>query len=123
MRVSGRLPLGCSGYTVPALGPDPELFALKVLVGEEGPDPELFALKVLVCMSCCWSGTAGLHRPGNLLDSSKTGRRVTYIPGRQVHCRPPRRCGVAGLWKQLGRSCLNCWNCCALIGPARILSQ
>ena len=30
---------------------------------------------------------------------------------------------VAGLWKQLGRFCWNCWNCCALIGPACILSQ
>ena len=50
-------------------GPDPELFALKVLVGEEGPEPELFALKVLVCMSCCWSGTVGLYRPGISLDS------------------------------------------------------
>ena len=77
MYVSGRLPRGCSGYTIPALGikwvgvegPDPELFALKVLVGEEGPEPELFALKVLVCMSCCWSGTAGLYRPGISLDS------------------------------------------------------
>ena len=69
MCVSGRLPRDCSGYTVPALGPDPELFALKVLVGEEGPDPELFALKVLVCMSCCWSGTAGLYRPGISLES------------------------------------------------------
>ena len=43
--------------------------ALKVLVGEEGPDPELLALKVLVRVSSCWSGTAGLYRPGILLDS------------------------------------------------------
>ena len=69
MCVSGRLPCGCSGYTIPALGPDPELLALKVLVGEEGPDPELLALKVLVRVSCCWSGTAGLYRPGISLDS------------------------------------------------------
>ena len=69
MCVSGRLPRGCSGYTIPALGPDPELLALKVLVGEEGPDPELLTLKVLVRVSCCWSGTAGLYRPGILLDS------------------------------------------------------
>ena len=69
MCVSGRLPRGCSGYTIPALGPVSELLALKVLVGEEGPDPELLALKVLVRVSCCWSGTAGLYRPGNSLDS------------------------------------------------------
>ena len=69
-------------------GPDPELFALKVLVGEEGPEPELFALKVLVCMSCCWSGTASLYRPGISLDFrpiwngkfSLVGG-VTYNPG------------------------------------------
>ena len=42
---------------------------MKVLVGEEVPDPELLALKVLVRVSCSWSGTAGLYRPGNLLDS------------------------------------------------------
>ena len=69
MCVSGRLPRGCNGYTIPALGPVPELLALKVLVGEEGPDPELLALKVLVRVSCCWSGTAGLYRPGISLDS------------------------------------------------------
>ena len=61
MRVSGRRTLGCSGYTIPALG-------IKY-GGEEVPDPELFALKVLVCVSYCWSGTAGLYRPGILLDS------------------------------------------------------
>ena len=38
-------------------------------MGEEGPDPELLALKVLVKVSCSWSGTAGLYRPGILLDS------------------------------------------------------
>ena len=35
-------------------GPDPELFALKVLVGEEGPHPELF---------WCVCPAAGLERP------------------------------------------------------------
>ena len=69
MCVSGRLPRGCNGYTIPALGPVPERLAPKVLVGEEGPDPELLALKVLVRVSCCWSGTAGLYRPGISLDS------------------------------------------------------
>ena len=69
MCVSGRLPRSCIGYTIPAFGPDPELLALKVLVSEEGPDPELLALKVLVRVSCCWSGTAGLYRPGISLDS------------------------------------------------------
>ena len=78
-------------------GPDPELFALKVLVGEGGHEPELFALKVLVCLSCCWSGTASLYRPGistglqaYLERRIFIGRRVTYNPGRRVHCRPPR---------------------------------
>ena len=33
------------------------------------PQPEFFTLKVLAVVSCCWSGTAGLYRPGNLLDS------------------------------------------------------
>ena len=69
MCVSGHLPRSCNGYTIPALGPVPELLALKVLVGEEDPDPELLALKVLVRVSSCWSGTAGLYRPGILLDS------------------------------------------------------
>ena len=31
--------------------------------------PEFFTLKVLAGVSCCWSGMAGLYRPGNLLDS------------------------------------------------------
>ena len=30
------------------------------------PEPEFFTLKVLAVVSCCWSGTAGLYRPGNL---------------------------------------------------------
>ena len=29
----------------------------------------LLARRLLVQVSCCWSGTAGLYRPGNLLDS------------------------------------------------------
>ena len=33
------------------------------------PEPEFFTLKVLAGVSSCWSGTAGLYRPGNLLDS------------------------------------------------------
>ena len=33
------------------------------------PEPEFFTLKVLAGVSCCWSGTAGLYRPGILLDS------------------------------------------------------
>ena len=33
------------------------------------PEPEFFTLKVLAGVYCCWSGTAGLYRPGNLLDS------------------------------------------------------
>ena len=33
------------------------------------PEPEFFTRKVLAVVSCCWSGTAGLYRPGNLLDS------------------------------------------------------
>ena len=33
------------------------------------PEPEFFTLKVLAVVSCCWSGTAGLYRPGNLLSS------------------------------------------------------
>ena len=31
--------------------------------------PEFFTQKVLAGVSCCWSGTAGLYRPGILLDS------------------------------------------------------
>ena len=30
------------------------------------PEPEFFTRKVLAVVSCCWSGTAGLYRPGNL---------------------------------------------------------
>ena len=56
-------------HTIPAPGPDPELLVLRVLVDEEGPDPELLALRCLVKVSCCWSGTASLYRPGILLDS------------------------------------------------------
>ena len=33
------------------------------------PEPEFFTRKVLAVVSCYWSGTAGLYRPGNLLDS------------------------------------------------------
>ena len=33
------------------------------------PEPEFFTLKVLAGVSCRWSGTAGLYRPGILLDS------------------------------------------------------
>ena len=44
-------------------------FLLKVLVGEGGPSPELLAPRLLVQVSCCWSGSAGLYRPGILLDS------------------------------------------------------
>ena len=33
------------------------------------PEPEFFNLKVLAVVSYCWCGTAGLYRPGNLLDS------------------------------------------------------
>ena len=33
------------------------------------PEPEFFTRKVLAVVSCCWSGTAGLYRPGNLLSS------------------------------------------------------
>ena len=58
-----------SGHTIPAPIPVPELLALKVLVGEGGPSPELLAPRSLVQVSCCWSGSAGLYRPGNLLDS------------------------------------------------------
>ena len=33
------------------------------------PELEFFTRKVLAVVSCCWSGTAGLYRPGNLLYS------------------------------------------------------
>ena len=33
------------------------------------PEPEFFTLKVLAVVSCCWSGTVGLYRPGILWDS------------------------------------------------------
>ena len=37
------------------------------------PEPEFFTLKVLAGVSCCWSGTAGLYRPGNLWIPGLTG--------------------------------------------------
>ena len=33
------------------------------------PEPEFFTLKVLAVVSCLWSGTVGLYRPGNSPDS------------------------------------------------------
>ena len=51
---------------------------------------------------------------------------VTDNPGRRVHCRPHGRYGVDGLRGWLGHSRWNnwtAWNCCALIGPARIMNK
>ena len=76
---AGRLPPGCihqdvccvaeGGRLSPVLVLESELCGAEVLVGEGGPISELYAAEEKAQVLCCWSGMAGLYRPGNSRDS------------------------------------------------------